>query len=255
MQRPSLERYFALMEEEQPGRRSGNIRFHFEGLFRGVSFSGKQVLDVGAGNGQLSFYASAMGAQRVVALEPEQAGWTAEDRDQFERIGRLLGTDRVELQRVNLQEYEPGGDTFDILILKSSINHLDEDACIRLRRDSGARETYRKLFAKLADLARPGAWLIASDCSPDNFFAQRGLTNPIARGIEWHTHQPPQLWAQLLEEAGFRDPQIQWQSFNTLRSPGRVILGNKVASYFLNSAFALTMRKGPTSANAPGDGK
>jgi SAM-dependent methyltransferase len=232
------------MEEEQPGRRSGNIRFHFESLLRAVSFPGKQVLDVGAGNGQLSFYAVAAGAQRVVALEPEQAGWTAGDRGQFERIAHLLGTDQVELQRVSLQEYEPGGDTFDILLLKSSINHLDEEACIRLHRDSDARETYRKIFAKLADLARPGAWLIASDCSRHNFFPRLGLKNPIAPSINWHAHQSPQLWAQLLEEAGFRDPRVRWQSFNTLRSPGRVVLGNRVASYFLTSAFALTMRKG-----------
>jgi SAM-dependent methyltransferase len=255
MPRPSPERYFTVMAEEEPGRRSGNLRFHFEHLFRGVSFPGKQVLDVGAGNGQLSFYAVAMGAQRVVALEPEKEGWTEGDRAQFQRIAHLLGTDQVELQPVTLQEYEPGGDTFDMLILKSSINHLDEDACIRLHQDSGARATYRKLFAKLADLTRPGAWLIATDCSPHNFFAQSGLKNPIAPSIEWHTHQRPQLWVELLEEAGFRDPRIRWESFNTLRSPGRVVLGNRVASYFLNSAFALTMRKGQTPATALGGGK
>jgi len=98
------------------------------------------------------------------------------------------------------------------------------------------------IFEKLAALAAPGAKLIAVDCSRKNVFARAGK-NPLAPTIEWEKHQPPDLWADLLEQAGFENPRIRWLTFNTLRSVGRLLLGNRVAAHFLVSAFSLTMTR------------
>jgi hypothetical protein len=99
------------------------------------------------------------------------------------------------------------------------------------------------LFEKLAALSRPGGALIVSDCSRENLFARLGIKNPIARNIEWHKHQTPELWAGMLVGAGFASPRIRWASFNTFRSAGRLLLGNRAAAYCLTSTFCLTMER------------
>jgi hypothetical protein len=115
-------------------------------------------------------------------------------------------------------------------------------------REKGARETYRSLFAKLAAIGAPGAKLMASDAVPSNLFGRLGLRNPLQPSIEQEEHQPPETWARLLEDVGFSDPRIRWNSLNTLRRPGRLMLGNRLAAWVLDSTFCLTMTKrGPTS--------
>ena len=222
--------------------RKGNLRFELARRFGDIDLRGMALLDIGAGGGEVSLFAACAGARRVVALEPEAAGSSTGMRERFERLSRLLGVERrIELVPVTFQAYEPGDDRFDVLSLIASVNHLDEEACIRLHRDEDARERYRAIFAKLKRLAAPGARLVVSDCSPQNLFADLGLKNPIARTIEWHKHQPPQLWAELLSEQGFARPMVRWGSFNSLREPGRLLLGNRIASYLLTSDFCLTM--------------
>jgi hypothetical protein len=77
-------------------------------------------------------------------------------------------------------------------------------------------------------MGTPGAKLVASDISCDSLFARLPLKNPLEPTIEWEKHQTPEKWAALLEDAGFRDPWIRWNSLNTLRRPGRIVLGNRV---------------------------
>ena len=168
-------------------------------------------------------------------------------QERFRRAAAQLGSDQVELVPRRFQDYDPGGETFDVLLLHGSINHLDEEACIRLHCDPAAQDVYRTLFEKLAGLTPAGGKLIVTDASPQNLFPRLGIKNRISRNIEWHKHQTPELWAQLLGETGFREPRIRWATFNTLRSPGRLLLGNRLAAYCLTSSFCLTMERAPTS--------
>lgn len=229
---------------DELGRDPGNLRYACETTFEGVGFADRSVLDVGAGEGGTSFYAACAGAARVVSLEPEAAGSRSGVQERFMRARELLGSEQVELRPETLQGFDPRGEQFDVLISIASINHLDEDLCMRLQHDPEARNTYLQILSKLADLAKPGADLIVCDCSRYNLFAQLGVKNPIAPSIEWKKHQSPRLWAELLEHVGFRNPRIRWTSFNSLRRPGRVLLGNRVAAYCSMSTFCLTM-EGP----------
>jgi SAM-dependent methyltransferase len=244
-ERESVDNYFQLMAER--GRSPGNLRFYISYLFRDVDLRGKTILDVGAGDGRYSLYAASAGAASVVSLEPETAGSRRGTGEAFMKAAEHLQLDQVQLVPERLQDYEPGDTTFDVQLLHSSINHLDEDACTRLHNDSRARNVYLGILRKLAATAAPGAKLIAVDCSRRNLFAHFGR-NPLAPSIEWEKHQPPELWARLLEEVGFRNPKIRWNSFNTLRSMGRLLLGNRIASYCLTSSFCLSMER---HANGP----
>jgi hypothetical protein len=70
------------------------------------------------------------------------------------------------------------------------------------------------------------------------------MRNPFAPSVEWEKHQHPRVWAELLAESGFHSPRIRWSTLNTLRTPGRVVLGNRVGAYCCESTFTLTMRYG-----------
>lgn len=237
-----LDAYYEMIRVEHPERDVGNLKFSLERIFDGMPLRGTNVLDIGAGDGLHGLYALAAGAERLVALEPELAGSSSGMQDRFERAAKRLGARSADLRGETFQEFDPAGERFNTILSFSSVNHLNEEACIRLHRDESAREVYRGLFRKLARVSAPGATLVLADCSRHNLFARLPMTNPVARTIEWEKHQPPKLWVEMLSEAGFEDPKVTWASFNTLRRPGQMLLGNKVGAWFFESGFYLTMR-------------
>lgn len=212
-------------------------------LFAGVELSGHSVLDIGAGDGAASLYAACCGASRVVSLEPEADGSRTNVRTRFEESRVRVGAQQVELRAERLQEFDAKGERFDVLLAKASINHLDEDACMRLHTDPDARARYLVILRTLAELSCPGGALVIADCARSNVFATLGRRNPLKPTIEWGKHQSPTLWAELLSQVGFEHPRIRWTTLNTLRSPGQYLLGNRVCAYFLTGTFVLTMSR------------
>ena len=236
-----VERYFSAVEAEWPKRNVGNLRFQLRHLFHDVSLSGARVLDVGAGDGLYSFYAAAAGAQRVVALEPEADGSSEHVQDRFESLRGRLGYDSVERRSETFQDFDADDELFDVVFMRASINHLDERATSVLHHDAEARAVYRELLAKVADMSADGAKLVVADCTRHNLFARIGVRNPLQPTVEWHKHQAPETWAALLEEVGFVEPSVRWNSLNSLRGPGRALMGNRFANWFTLGAFCLTM--------------
>jgi hypothetical protein len=248
----ALDRFFSVMASEF-GHNPGNLRYLLETTFEDIPFAGRSVLDVTTSKGTASYYAACAGAAKVVSVDPEGAGQQSSTHDTFARLAELLPGSRVELRPEALSDLDLGGEQFDVVIAMTSINHIDEEACIRLDDDPRAQEAYLRILARFAELAVPGADLMVSDVSRHNLFARLGVKNPIAPKIEWHKHQSPKLWAALLERVGFERPRIRWKSFNSLRRPGRVLLGNRVAAYCTNSAFCLTMKRGIDPPPGPGN--
>jgi len=229
--------------EERLYSTKGRLQFHTDALFGEIDFNNKTVLDIGGGTGLHSFYAAARGARKVVCLEPEADGSSAGVIEKIHRLKKLLERDNVEFKPLTLQAFEPEGETFDVILLHSSINHLDETACINLLREPKFKAVYREVFSKIFSLSNKGAKLIVCDCSRYNLFALLKIRNPFAPTIEWHKHQAPEVWANLLAGVGFVNSRISWPSFNRLGNWGRVLFGNKFAAFFLASSFCLRMDK------------
>ena len=240
---PSLENYFSAVIEEGLYPNRGNLQFHLNTLFKDITLENRRVLDIGGGRGLHSFYVACMGAKEVICLEPETKGSRSGTRETFRKLGEILGQDHVRFEPVTFQAFDPGGKQFDVILLHNSINHLDETACINLLDSEASRAIYLDIFSKLSSLTSDGAKLIVCDCSRYNVFALLRVRNPFAPTIEWHKHQAPEVWADLLSQVGFTNPSIRWTAFNTLRSLGKVLLGNKLLSYFLRSHFHFTMEK------------
>lgn len=239
-----LEKYFEIIRKERFYSSPANLKFYLRYLFGDISFQHKRMLDIGGGSGLFSFYAACMGASEVVCLEPGMEGFLYVTIDKYEKLrSELEEVQSVTRLSTDIQHYDEHGPGFDIILLHNSINHLEEESCIRLHEDREARETYHRLFLKIGNLAKHGARLIIADCSSDNFFHRFHIRNPFAWDIEWHKHQPPGLWIQILKKAGFSNPKLRWRSFDQLRTPGRLLTGNRIIAYFLQSHFCLTMTK------------
>jgi SAM-dependent methyltransferase len=238
-----VEKFFAEAVRAGAYRHELRLRRYMRFLFEGLDFAGKRVLDVGGGNGYLSIYAASRGAAEVLCLEPVMEGGQP-DQGIFDRLTTALEVgDRVRMERTPFERYPFDTAPFDVLILHDSVNHLNESACARLHADVTAREAYLAVFRRLAELASPKAVLILSDCTRRNFFPLLGVRNPFVPTINWEIHQPPELWAALLREAGFDDAWIRWSPINRLGWVGRRLLANKVAAYFLVGHFCLRMQK------------
>ena len=245
----SMDHYFAVLNDEKilPLERRRNLEFYLERyLFHDVDFASKSVLEIGAGEGLYSFYAASKGAKEVVCLEPEAEGSTSGVLRTFDKIrSKLAVGNSVSLKAISFQEYKEEERKFDIVLLYDTINHLDEAACMDLQNQQSAVETYRGIFDALKRLCNPSAKLIIADCSRYNFWHRIGLTNPFAPTVEWDKHQSPKLWSKLLSESGFHTPTVRWRGWRThgLREPGLFLLGNQIATYFLDSHFCLTMQR------------
>lgn len=220
------------------------LRHRCRETFKGIDLAGKALLEIGAGLGVFSAYAAIAGARRVVALEPEAAGSTKGYASGIQELTSALGLTNLHVVGQTIQEYDGGEDTFDLVLLYNSINHLDEPMCTEIRRSEEARQVYRRLFRKIASLTAPGGLLLIADVSRHNFWPKVGLRNPLARSIEWHKHQSPGIWGDLLRPLGFDRQSVTWYRFYPLRRLGP-LAGNAVAAFFLSSHFRLVLKKRP----------
>ncbi|HEX6098918.1 MAG TPA: methyltransferase domain-containing protein [Thermoanaerobaculia bacterium] len=238
---PSIDELCRLYAARGLVHHAGRYRFYLDTVFRPIRFEGRRVLDVGSGAGIVSCYAVLKGAAHVVALEPEAAGSTHDAGPKARELFEAMGVaSRITMRNETLQTFEDS-EPFDVVVLHNSINHLDERACIALRREEQARAAYRAAFGRLADTTKSGGQLFVSDCSPRNAFPTLGLRNPFAPAIDWTKHQPPREWIELLTAAGFTRPALRWTPVNRLYAAGRWLTGNRLASFFTTSHFSLTM--------------
>ena len=211
-------------------------------LFRNTVLDDKSVLDIGAGKGLYSLWAALNGARKVVALEPSLAGSrnVYSNRDMIEAM-RFLGVNNIELFPVSFQDYDVAMEKFDVILLKDSINHLSEHACVELQHNINARDEYLAIFRKIRNLMMPDGIVIITDCSNRNFFFDLKLYNPMAPTIDWDKHQFPTLWKELLYQSGFKKVKIDWLSPSYLFMM-HYVLDNALASYFTNSKFRIEAR-------------
>lgn len=221
-----------------------NLKFYLDHqLFKSIDFKGRTFLDIGGGNGLYAFCAIQRGAESAVVIEPEFDGSTTGVQLEFQKLKNELKISNAQMSSELLQDYSSHGDQFDIVLMRNSINHINEEACAHLHKDKLAQKQYAKTLSSLYSLTAPGAILIITDCARRNFFGDLGIVNPFAKSIEWHKHQQPEIWASILAEIGFGLDFIQWLSFNSLRVAGQLIQSNRLGAYFTHSAFVLRMHR------------
>lgn len=211
-------------------------------LFKGVRLQGRRVLDVGCGNGRYSLWAACQGADEVLGLEPSAEGSRGNKAVQEFREGvRTLGFQNVEIEEQTFQSLKPHAKKWDVTLIHAAINHLDEPACITLLEDSASWQKYIEIGRSLRAIMPQGGDLVVVDVGRRNYYGDRGRVNPHAPTIEWEKHQQPEAWAQVLSEAGFGMPRIDWIAQVFLGPLGRPFR-NRLCAYYGASRFRLHMR-------------
>jgi SAM-dependent methyltransferase len=212
-------------------------------LFEDVALDGASVIDIGSGAGWASAYAAVAGARRVVSVEPQADGSGSDMLETAAALRRELRLEKI-IEIVPKAIEEAGiTDKFDIVLVNNAVNHIHEEACAILDRDPEARAVYAPFFQQLADSCVDGGALLVADCTNRNFFGDFGFKSPIVPTIDWRIHQPPEVWARLLESFGFTDPKISWTPLARTGWVGRLFGRNRFAAYFINSHFRLKMTR------------
>jgi SAM-dependent methyltransferase len=208
-------------------------------LFTGIDLKGKKILDVGCGNGRFSLWAAVHGADEVLGLEPSIEGSRGNSSlDVFRSAIEDLGLGNVFIKEVTFQDYDSPSLYWDGVLFSASINHLSEEACIELRRNKESQNEYLNIFSKLRTIVAPGGWVVITDCSSSNFYRGLGIRHPFLPTIEWHKHQPPDVWVALLLKAGFVKPRITWLSPAKYLHFG-ALFSNRIYAYLTRSLFRL----------------
>jgi SAM-dependent methyltransferase len=236
----TADRFLDLAVHEGLYTNTPNLRRHLYSVFGDHDLNDKVVLDVGGGNGLLSFWVAANGG-KAVCLEPEFKGSTSGVIAEFKRFRGMMPTTRGEasIETKTFQEYSGPDASFDLIVLANSINHLDESAVQRLHFDPEAQQTFKRLLVKVHYLLKPGGSVVMTDCSRRNFFGDLGFKSPLMPSIEWKKHQPPEFWSDLLQQVGFVSPRVTWSVPNSLGDVGRMLLASRTMSYFLLSHFRI----------------
>jgi SAM-dependent methyltransferase len=229
--------------------RWSRVEFWLRQALRDIEFHNLAVLDIGAGDGVFSCYMALQGASHVVSLEPELDGSRSQAHAVLARRVRELNLAQIHHESATFQEFTGAEGSFDVVLAHNVINHLDEEAVVVLHEGGRARSRYQELVAKMYRLLKPDGTLVLADCAPANLFPRLGLRNPIARSIEWHKHQNPEVWMDLLTEVGFERTELHWTYPRRLRAFG-ALLDNRVASYLGYSHFVIHAYRGAGAACA-----
>lgn len=214
-----------------------NFNFYLKNTFEKLNLKNRKILDVGSGNCIFSFFLIIKGAKEVICLEPSLDGSNKNNKKIFDIIKKEFNFKNITFLDITLQDYMPN-DKFDIIILKDSINHINENACINLKKNIENVEIYKNIFDKLYSLMLPEAHIFISDCSSKNFFGDLNLKNPFVQEIEWFKHQEPQTWINLMKDSNFRAISLDWSTINTFKFLGK-FNNSKFLSYFTSSNFRI----------------
>ena len=212
-------------------------------LLPGIDFRGKRFLDIGAGDGRYSLYAWANGASKIVAVEPQLEGSSDGSLDKLSRMVGELKADGVVILKRLFQELDIEHDAYDVILLHNSINHLDEDMCMKLPHDMMAVEAYRLVARRLRSLMCPEARLIITDCGRGNLSTRWNLRrgSSFNHTIEWHKHQEPKTWVGILASEGFAIEKVSYTGVPRLLFLS-YLFKNRLLAYMRWNHFILTFR-------------
>ena len=215
-----------------------------EDLFATDSFSGKRVLDIGAGRGFHSCVMGALGASEVVALEPEGDGSRPEGSRTFEENIEKLKLDNVTLIKKPLEDFQAEEQSFDYILMYSVINHLDEERVEDLDINEESFQFYLLMVQQMLNWLKPGGKLIVHDAARSHAFApliKMGILkrNPRYPTIEWEKHQDPEVWRRLFKNAGFVDVKSHWGVYTRYDFIRKIVGWSSFINWFINPHFII----------------
>ena len=224
--------------------RSNGFDFYFKNyIFNNIDIDYKKLLDLGGGNGMASFYALSSSAScSAWIVDPIAEGSNDLMWQQYNSMKERFDPERVNYHR-DFIETLVFPETFDIILMHNTINHIGEDILKDVLIKESAYVEYKNRIKTIVDRLKPGGFLIVADCGTKNFLGNLGLKNPLAPSIDWKLHCDPEVWQKMIEEIGCSHIQTNWTARREFGFFGKKILANRLCAYFLNSHFVSKYQK------------
>jgi SAM-dependent methyltransferase len=224
------------------------LRVRTADYFGTLDFSGKRILEIGAGNGLYACCVASLHAEHLIALEPQLDGARASYIATFEQRIEKLKLPNLELQTVRLEGFSAPSALFDLIYMLTVINHLDETHVRTLDTDEHSREVFRQRLRPVYEWLKPGGTLVISDNTNTHAYMplmKLGLLkrHPFAPSITWEIHQPPRVWKMLLESIGFTSICYHWATHWRYPQIPRVLCENVIAAYLYSGVFVLSAQR------------
>lgn len=211
-------------------------------IFEGISLKNKSLLDLGGGNGIASFFASHSDKScRCTIVDPFEDGSNTLMSNQYKELSKVYNN-TVKLH-MGYVETLPKDEKFDLILMHNSINHIGEDIIIDIQYNQNHWKKFSLRLESILMRAKKGAKIIVADCSSKNFWNDIGVKNPLAPTIEWHLHQPPHVWKEMIEKFNFTRLSTKWTSRRELLLFGKILLAHRLISYFTESHFVSIYEK------------
>jgi len=177
------------------------------------------------------------GAKSCINLEPFLDGSSGEF------LKNNINDLKVEYINSTFQKFDTK-EKFDIIIIHDTINHIDEEQYVELRKSKKARKIYSELIKKISQMLNKDGVIVVSDCASSNFYGNLGIKNPFAPSIEWKLHQNPSILIPFFEQNNLKVVSKRWSPFKRFGYFGLIIsFFGFIPSFFMQSHFCLVFKK------------
>ena len=153
--------------------RSNGYDFYFSSyIYKDINLDGKKILDIGGGNGLASFHALDNSSScSAWVVDPIAEGSNELMFEQYESMKKNYDPGRINFHRDYVDTLlEPN--TFDIIVMHNTINHIGEDILEDINNSSEAYAEYVSRLKTILDRLSSDGTLIVADCGSKNFFGK-----------------------------------------------------------------------------------
>jgi cyclopropane fatty-acyl-phospholipid synthase-like methyltransferase len=234
---------------ESSGWKLERLVWRLQDTLRDIDWRGKEVLEIGCGRADMSLYMALTGAKYVEAIDPEGPGSRPGTQITVQQRIEALQPSNFRFQPITFGDAQYAPESFDLILSVNVIEHIHETRKL-LTDDPEATADYQRFFADLYRVLRPGGALVISNVSRYSLWAlisqwtNYRLKTPIwtMRNVHWQLHQPPNIWTQMAQQAGFHGTHVHWRVPHQLHRL-RWLMDNRFVQFLTFADFAVTANK------------